>query len=172
MLRIEPPRYQFCPFCGKKLDIKIEEGKERKFCSSCKWTYYPRVATAVAGVIVKKDKILLVKRNREPFKGSWMFPAGFVDFGEHPKEALVREIKEETGLRVMKSEFIDIFQAQDDYRNPGHFVFFYKVKVTGSKITTDKEENQDIAWFSIKNPPEISWKSHRYVMKLLKKNLI
>jgi len=103
MLKIKPPNYQFCPFCGKKLEIKDEEGEKRKFCSSCNWTYYPHVHSAVAAVIVSQGKALMVKRAREPFKDTWMFPAGFVDFGEHPLETLKREVKEETGLKVEKS---------------------------------------------------------------------
>lgn len=168
MLKIKPPDYQFCPFCGKKLKIRLEE-KERKFCSSCKWTYYPNVACAAAGVIIKDGKALMVKRARDPFKGTWMFPAGFVEFGENPKEGLEREIKEETGLKVGEMKFIDIFQAGDDPRNPGHFVFFYLIKKFCGELKINKEENQDISWFDIKKPPGIGWKSHKYVMKLLQK---
>ncbi len=72
MLKIKPPNYQFCPFCGGKLEIKKEEERERKFCSSCNWTYYPHVACAVAAVIVRGSRVLMVRRNREPYKGTWM----------------------------------------------------------------------------------------------------
>ena len=172
MLKIKPPDYQFCPFCGKKLKIRIEEEKERKFCSSCKWTYYPHVATTVAAVIVKSGKILLVKRAREPYLGTWMFPAGFIDFGEHPKETLVREILEETGLNLKKAKLMDIIQIEDDPRSLGHFCLFYKVSVSGSKIKTDEDENQDIGWFDLNNLPEIGWKSHKYIIGLLKNKIM
>jgi ADP-ribose pyrophosphatase YjhB (NUDIX family) len=167
MLEIEPPKYKFCPFCGEKLQVRIEEEKERKFCPPCEWTYYPRVASAAGAVIMRKGKVLMVKRNREPFKGTWMFPAGFTDFGEHPLETVSREVLEETGLKVEKAELIDVFQAEDDPRNPGHFVFFYKVEASGGEIKTDEEENQEIAWVDLQNPPEIGFESHKQIMKML-----
>ena len=169
MLKIKPPNYQFCPFCGKKLEIKKEEERERKFCSSCNWTYYPHVAGSVCAIIIKKGKVLMVRRNRDPYKGTWMFPAGFIDYGEHPEETLAREIKEETGLKLKKATLFKVMQSEDDPRSPGHFLFFYKVTVSGTKLETDKDENQEIGWFDLENPPEIGWESHRFVIKFLQK---
>jgi len=169
MLKIKPPDYQFCPFCGKKLEIKIEDKKERKFCSGCKWTYYPHVAASANAIIVKGKKVLMVKRAREPFKNTWMFPAGFIEYGEHPIETITRELKEETGLTLKKAEFFNIFQSEDDPRSPGHFAIFYLVEAEGSKIKTEKEENKDIAWVDINQPPKIGWKWHKYIFRLLQK---
>ena len=125
---VSPPAYAFCPFCGRKLASKVEEDKPRRHCADCDWTYYPRVAVSVTAIISNTDSVLLVKRVREPFKGTWMFPSGFVDFGEHPEEALAREVLEETGLRIKRASLIGVYQSPDDYREPGHFVFFYRVR--------------------------------------------
>lgn len=165
MLKIKLPAYKFCPFCGRKLKLKDDEGKKRKFCKSCGWTYYPHVSCAVAAVIVKDTKMLMVKRAREPYKNTWMFPAGFVDYGEHPLETLAREVKEETGLKVKEAILMEIVQTKDDPRAPGHFCFFYKVNVSGGRIKTNKEENKEIAWFSLKRPPKIGWQAHKYIYK-------
>jgi len=171
MLKIKPPNYRFCPFCGKRLKIRIEEEHERKFCGSCNWTYYPHVAASVEAIIIKGSKVLMVRRNRDPYKGTWMFPAGYIDFGEHPEETLAREIKEETGLKLKKATLWKVLQSEDDPRSPGHFLFFYKVRVSGSKLKTDEEENQGIGWFDLRYPPKIGWKSHKYIIKLLQKEI-
>lgn len=170
MLNIKPPDYKFCPFCSHKLEIKLEENKERGFCPSCKWTYYPHVNCAVGAVIVKDNKVLLVKRAREPYKDTWMFPAGFIDFGEHPEETLKRELQEETGLEVIGIQLIDILQNEDDPRAPGHFVIFYRVTVKDGDLQTDKEENQDISWFDLDNLPTIGWKSHNQMVQKYLRN--
>ena len=169
MLKIKPLDYQFCPFCSKKLQIKVEENKKRKYCSSCRWTYYPRVAQAAAAVIVKDKKVLLVRRKREPFKGTWMFPAGFVDFGEHPLETLRREIKEETGLRLKTAKFIDIVQAKDDPRELGHLTIFYRAEVFDGHFKNDDEENEKIAWFDISKAPQLGFENHHQIMKFIQK---
>ena len=109
----------------------------------------------------------MVKRNREPFKDTWMFPAGFTDFGEHPLETVAREVLEETGLKVEKAELMEVFQTEDDPRSPGHFVFFYKVVTSKGNLKTDEEENQEIAWVDLQNPPEIGFESHKQIMKMI-----
>jgi len=167
-LELKTPGYVYCPYCGKKLGEKIEEKKQRKFCGVCNWTYYPHVAMAVIAVIVRDKKVLLVKRARDPYEGTWMFPGGFVELGELPLEALWREVREETGNEVTQATFLDIFQTTDDYRSPGHFALFYLVEIQdGGGIITDQEENSDIGWFDIDSPPEIGWKSHKQVIKRL-----
>ncbi|MBM3205445.1 NUDIX hydrolase, partial [Candidatus Shapirobacteria bacterium] len=133
MLMISPPDYQFCPFCSKKLSIRLEENKKRKYCASCSWTYYPRVALAAAAIIIRRDKVLLVKRGKQPYKGTWMFPAGFVDFGETPWEAIVREVKEETDLKAKEGKLLEVLQNKDDTRESGHLTFFYQVTAQGQK---------------------------------------
>lgn len=168
MLKIKPPDYKFCPFCGGKLRIKLEEEKKRKYCPACNWTYYPHVAGSSIAVIVQKSKVLMVKRKREPYKNTWMFPAGFVDFGEHPRETLTREVAEETGLKIKKAKLFKVLQSTDDPRSPGHLLFFYLTYVSGDKLKTDRDENADIKWKNIKKTPKIGWKSNQYIFRLLR----
>lgn len=169
MLKIKEPDYKYCPFCGKKLKIQREEEKRRKVCSGCNWTFYPHVAGAVAAVIINKSKVLMVQRKREPYVGTWMFPAGFIDYGEHPRDTLAREVREETGLKLIKAELVDVLQSEDDYRSPGHFCFFYKVEVKNGKIKTDERENNAIRWFDLEKLPKIGWKGHQIMMRRLLK---
>jgi len=167
MLEISPPDYVFCPFCGSPLTAKAESDRTRKHCAKCKWTYYPHVGASVTAVIIRDGRVLMVKRRREPFKGTWMFPSGFVEFGEHPEEAATREVLEETSLTTARLQLMHIFQSEDDPRLPGHLVFFYRMETTGETVRTDDDENEGIDWFDPRTPPEIGWKWHRYVMNRL-----
>lgn len=167
MIVLNSKKYSFCPFCGSTLEVRMEEDKERQACSHCNWTYYPRVAAAVGGVIMNNERVLMVRRGREPYRGTWMFPAGFVEYGEHPEEALVREVKEETGLVIHEWKYFTLLQSVDDPRSPGHFSIFYRINRYSGELVNDGKENEAIQWFPINDLPTIGWQTHQEVAKLL-----
>lgn len=73
-----------------------------------------RQITVFVGLVVKEDKILIVKRSEPELKAvhlKWEFPGGKVDFGETPEEAVVREIKEETGVTARVKRLLPIAQT-------------------------------------------------------------
>ena len=115
-----PPTFEknYCPYCGEGLSSKNLEGKDRDFCEACDRVIW-RNASPVAAVIVRKgDEVLFVKRGIEPGKGLWSLPAGFLEHRESPSEAAVRELEEETGLKVSEEDlnFVDALNME---RFPG-----------------------------------------------------
>ncbi len=64
-------------------------------------------------------RVLLIRRKNPPFQGSWALPGGFVDVGEDPRDACVREMKEETGLTV-EVERLGGFYGRPDRDPRGH----------------------------------------------------
>lgn len=170
MTSIRPSDFEYCPYCSSRLTTITQDEVARKTCTYCKgWTHYPSVGLASVGIIVRSNKVLLVKRNRDPHKDTWGFPAGFVEYIEHPEDALKREIEQEVGLTVVKARFLKFVQSFEDQRSPGHLVFFYRVKTKGHLKNNDEAENQAIGWFPINNPPEIGWPTHKEMMLLLQK---
>lgn len=160
--------YIYCPYCSEILATRIEENRERKYCKKCRWTYYPKPDIAVAAVVLKKfdNKIyaLMVRRKRDPFKNTWMFPAGFLEFGEYPEQALTRELKEETGLKAIRLSIIEIAMATSDPRSPGHIVIFYKVETEGTINNNDIDENYEVQWKGIYNQIEIGFPHHELIL--------
>lgn len=63
---------------------------------------------AVGGIVVKRGKVLLVRRGREPNRNLWSLPGGAVRLGEGLKGALTREIKEECGIEVEVEEVVEV----------------------------------------------------------------
>src|SRR3989344_4615050 len=171
-----PAVYWYCPFCGKALEVKTEEHRERKHCPSCQWTHYPTPSIAVAAVVTefRQEKnlqpcVLMVRRNREPFKGTWMFPAGFLEWGEHPEDTLIRELREETGLIAVYS--INLWRVErsiNDPRSPEHLVIFYRVQARGDVINNDADENLAVQWKSIDEPIEIGFPVHKGIFNRIK----
>ena len=68
------------------------------------YTYkYPRPAVTADYIVITREaepKVLLIQRGNPPFKGAWAFPGGFMDMDETTKQCAIRELEEETGLRV------------------------------------------------------------------------
>lgn len=89
--------FKFCPRCGA--EGFADHGERAKSCAQCGLTYYANVASAVACLILDRhDNGLFVCRAFEPAKGTLDLPGGFVDPLETAEAAVIREIKEETGL--------------------------------------------------------------------------
>ena len=70
--------------------------------------YPKRPVVGVGAVILEGDKILLEKRKNMPSKGKWSVPGGLVELGESVENAVVREVKEETGLDVYAPRLVDV----------------------------------------------------------------
>ena len=63
----------------------------------------------MGGVLIHEGRVLLIRRGKEPLRGRWVVPGGTVELGETLEQALVREMEEETGLRVEPGEVLTVF---------------------------------------------------------------
>lgn len=63
---------------------------------------------AVGGVVIHDDQVLLIRRAKEPSMGEWSIPGGAVEVGEGLRDALRREVLEETGLKVRPLEMLEV----------------------------------------------------------------
>lgn len=75
--------------------------------------YPDQPVVGVGAVIIKEDKIALIKRGNEPSKGKWTIPGGIVELAESPEFAVLREAKEETGLDTDNPTLIDVVSNVD-----------------------------------------------------------
>lgn len=82
---------------------------DRLCCAGCEFVFYldPKLA---AGVIAEQNgHLVLLRRSIEPAYGAWVFPGGFVDRGEHPEQAAVREAWEEAGVEIRLDGMLGIY---------------------------------------------------------------
>ncbi len=70
--------------------------------------YPTKPVVGVGAIILDGNKILLEKRKNAPGKGKWSIPGGLVELGERVEQAVIREVKEETGLEVIEPRLVDI----------------------------------------------------------------
>jgi 8-oxo-dGTP diphosphatase len=71
----------------------------------------PRPVVSVGAVVWRGDDVLLIRRARAPFEGQWSIPGGKVEFGETLEDALVREVREETGVEIALTGLIGVYQS-------------------------------------------------------------
>jgi 8-oxo-dGTP diphosphatase len=77
---------------------------------------YPGPSLAVDALWLRRGRILLVRRGRPPFRGSWALPGGFVEIGETVETAVLRELREETGLVGRLGALVGVYS--DPHRDP------------------------------------------------------
>ncbi|HEX7883673.1 MAG TPA: NUDIX hydrolase [Afipia sp.] len=107
----------------------------------------PRLA--VSAGIFRDGKILLVRRAREPAKGVYTFPGGRVEFGESLTDALTREIREETGLKIEIVGLVGYREALPARTGGhGHFVILpFAARWIANEVTLN-DELDDARWLS------------------------
>ncbi|HYK93497.1 MAG TPA: NUDIX hydrolase [Thermoplasmata archaeon] len=82
-------------------------------------------ALTVDAVWIHRHRVLLVRRGRSPFRGHWALPGGFVEPEESVETAVVRELREETGLTARPARIIGVYSGPDrDPRKPTATVAF------------------------------------------------
>jgi ADP-ribose pyrophosphatase len=101
----------------------------------------------------KDKKLVMIKQFRYPWqKSSWEMSSGFIDTGETPKEAAIREVLEETGYRVINiSPLIDCYPIGNN--NSVGFLFFAEVEPSNSSFDTD--EIEQVKEFTIREVDEL-----------------
>ncbi|MBZ0298967.1 MAG: NUDIX domain-containing protein [Anaerolineae bacterium] len=145
----------YCPVCGTPLEMQEHTGALRPICPQCDYIVYfdPKVAVAVC--ILQDDRILLIRRGRDPLRGLWAMPAGFMDYDEDPQAAARREALEETGLEVHIERLLDVFHTPND-GGMANIVIVYAAHITSGTLEA-ADDADDVAWFSKTDAPEVAF---------------
>lgn len=125
---------------------------------------FPRKTHGVKGVVRHEDKILLVRHTYGNTE-AWMLPGGKVESGEALEAALHREIREEVGLSLTKTEFLCKFPAPG---LPGDTVHCFVAHASSDMVAPDGMEIAEAVWFSHDKLPENIPSHTKLVLSLFK----
>ena len=123
---------------------------------------YRSPSLTVDGILVENYKILLIKRKKEPWKGYYALPGGFVEYGETCESAIVREFKEETGLDVRVKALFGVYS--DPARDPrGHIITIVYIleRVAGELRAGDDAE--ELRFFELNKIPQLAADHNRII---------
>lgn len=140
--------------------------------NNCEICAFENPKATVTAVIIRRNKILLVKRGEDPFKGKWDLPGGYVHKKESPENTLRREIKEELKI-IPDLKFIKTVTGTSFWNKQKFPIisFFYLAEIGDKKITLGKEITK-YKWMAIKDlePQRISFDSNQTFCQWMKKN--
>lgn len=139
--------FRYCPVCGSPNFVTNNEKSKR--CADCGFVYFFNPSGATVAVIVNdRDELLVVRRAKEPAKGTLDLPGGFLDCAETAEEGVAREVFEETGLVVEQCDYL--FSIPNIYPYSGLDVhtmdLFFLCRVKGTQEAKAMDDAESLAW--------------------------
>ena len=132
------------------------------------FTYnYPRPAvTADCVVMTKEDmpKVLLIERGFEPFKGYWAFPGGFLNMDETTEQCAIRELEEETNLKVACIHQIGAYSKVDRDPRGRTITVAYLATIDAPTEVCGQDDAARAEWFPIDALPPLAF-DHEDIMQ-------
>jgi NAD+ diphosphatase len=136
----------YCGCCGTPTELK--PGERARQCPNCGQVHYPRIAPAVMALVQRGDQLLLA-RSPHFVPGMYSALAGFVEPGESLEHCLVREVKEEVGIKVGNLRY---FSSQP-WPFPHSLMIAFNCDWVEGEITPDPTEIEAAGWFDLERLP-------------------
>jgi len=142
--------------------MKKQDSRTRLSCRKCGWVHYANPLSSVVAFVCNNDKILLIKRNVSPRKGTWALPSGFIEEDELPSEAVLRELQEETHIKGVIRDLIGVY-TESTVTYGTVLLIAYSIESIGGKLKHGSD-TQAVKFFPINKLPTIPFRSHRMII--------
>lgn len=146
-----------------------DDEPERPHCPRCGFVHYRNPTPTVQAWIDREGSFLALRRNRDPLRGEWNMPGGFVEAGESGPEAIRREVAEETGLEVEVASVIGIFASAYGSGADAQPIFdvAYRCREAGGELSVS-DESSEAAWFPLEDFPAPAFEGERKALAALR----
>ena len=125
------------------------------------YTYkYPRPAVTADCVVITSEEepqVLLIERGDEPFKGCWAIPGGFLNMDETTEQCAIRELEEETGLKIDQASQIGTYSKVDRDPRGRTISVAYLAIVERPLEVSGQDDAAKAKWFSVNALPPLAF---------------
>lgn len=139
---------RYCGNCDG--EMKRLPGEWGKSCVKCGAHHYPRIHPCVIGLVVRGDRLLLVRKG-EWARGRYGLVAGFVEFGESLEEAMAREVLEETGISIANIRYV----GSQSWPFPSQIMCGFVADYVGGEIELRDQELCAADWYRLDQLPTL-----------------
>ncbi|MCA1818789.1 MAG: NUDIX domain-containing protein [Halobacteriales archaeon] len=140
-----------CQHCGGPTEAMA--GQTHRLCQACGQVTYVNPAPAVGVACLRGREVLLSLRARDPKARQWDLVGGFVEAGETPREAIEREVWEETGCTLRDVAVRDV--QPGDYAGLPTLNFLATATLEGEPLAMD--DSLELKWWPLDALPEVAW---------------
>jgi 8-oxo-dGTP diphosphatase len=113
--------------------------------------------------------VLLIERGHEPFKGCWAFPGGFMNMDETTEQCAIRELEEETGLKVNEVHQIGAYSKVDRDPRGRTVTVAYLAIVAAPMAVNGQDDAAKAQWFPLSALPELAFDHDEIMQDAIKK---
>ena len=132
------------------------------------YTYkYPRPAVTADSVVITNEaepKVLLIERGADPYKGCWAFPGGFLNMDETTEQCAVRELEEETGMKILGLQQIGAYSKVDRDPRGRTITVAYLAVVDSPCEVIGLDDAAKAQWFPLDGLPKLAF-DHEEIMR-------
>ena len=131
------------------------------------YTYkYPRPAVTADCIVITKEpdaKVLLIQRGDDPYKGCWAFPGGFMNMDETTEQCAIRELEEETGMKVTGLHQIGAYSKVDRDPRGRTVTVAYLVVIDKPLPVIGQDDAAQAKWWPLSSIPQLAF-DHAEIM--------
>lgn len=144
---------KYCLECGHLLERREIGGEERLACTNCDYVFWGAFSIGVGALVVRDNKVLLIRRAQNPGKGVWTNPGGYSEQSETIDVSVEREVYEETGIRA---KVTGIHAVRDQSREIHNLYVAFGMEYVEGEPVADDEEVDAAGFFSVDEMREMN----------------
>ena len=156
---------QYCPRCSAPLTWRSTGDRPRPTCPDCGFVLYINPVVGAGALVEKDGQVVLVRRGVEPKAGYWSLPAGYVEGDEMAEDAAVREMEEETGLRIELDDLLGVYSFGKEPQTG--VLILYSAHPVGGELRAgdDAEEVRTFAPTDMPPDDQIAFHTHLQALR-------